>query len=129
MIETFCSSTGHVLFLMVLRGEEDVSKYLDSLPNRPPAKPAFDNPAFGVSGYPQKMQNLEMSQEAMHTINSRRETKGMRKKWHEGIKGLMTVMRVLPEEFYDLVMHSDEPIPPGAIFEAIVKGQYRTHGS
>jgi len=39
----------------------------------------------------------------------------------------MTVMRVLPEEFYDLVMHSDEKIPPGAIFEAIAKGQYRTH--
>ncbi|MEO7862086.1 MAG: multicopper oxidase domain-containing protein [Nitrospirales bacterium] len=129
-----CHMVHHMMNHMVpqigprIRGEEDVSQYLDSLPNRPPAKPAFDNPAFGVSDYPQKMQGLEMSEDAMQTITRRCETRGMRKKWHEGVKGLMTVMRVLPEEFYDLVMHSDENIPPDAIFEAIAKGQYRTHG-
>jgi manganese oxidase len=74
------------------------------------------------------MHSQKMSQEAMQKINERRETCGMRKKWHGAAKGLMTVMRVLPDEFYDLVMHSDEHIPPGAIFEAIAKGQYRTHG-
>ena len=49
--------------------------------------------------------------------------------WHEGVKGLMTVLRVLPEKFYDLVMHGHDDIPPGAIFEAIAKGHYRTHNS
>ncbi|WP_342348166.1 copper oxidase [uncultured Nitrospira sp.] len=128
-----CHMVHHMMNHMVrqvgprIRGEEDVSTYLDSLPNRPPAESAFENPAFGVPGYPQKMQGQEMGEEAMQQINGRRETRGMRKKWHEGIKGLMTVMRVLPEEFYDLVMHSEEKIPPGAIFEAIAKGQYRTH--
>jgi manganese oxidase len=128
-----CHMVHHMMNHMVrqvgprIREEEDVSTYLNALPNRPPADPAFENPAFGVPGYPQKMQNQGMGEEAMQKINGRRETRGMRKKWHEGIKGLMTVMRVLPEEFYDLVMHSDEHIPPGAIFEAIAKGQYRTH--
>jgi hypothetical protein len=39
----------------------------------------------------------------------------------------MTVIRVLPEEFHDLVMHRDEQIPPGAIFEAIAKSKYRAN--
>lgn len=128
-----CHMVHHMMNHMVrqvgprIRREEDVSQYLDALPNRPQAERTFENPAFGVPGYPQKMQGQEMNPEAMQKINGRRETRGMRKKWHEGIKGLMTVIRVLPEEYYDLVMHNDEYIPPGAIFEAIAKGQYRTH--
>lgn len=128
-----CHMVHHMMNHMVrqvgprIRGEEDVAQYLNAIPNRPPAQPAFATPAFNVPGYPQKMQSMNMSQEALQKIKERRETRGMRKDWHESIKGLMTVMRVLPEEFYDLVLHSDEHIPAGAIFEAIAKGQYRTH--
>ncbi len=45
----------------------------------------------------------------------------MRQGWSKGVKGLMTVLRVLPEDLYNRVMHSDEKIKPGEIFEAIVK--------
>ena len=43
-----------------------------------------------------------------------------------GVKGLMTVLRVLPEELYNRVMLSDEHIRPGEIFEAITKGSYQS---
>ncbi|MBA2483491.1 MAG: hypothetical protein H0V39_03545 [Nitrosomonas sp.] len=38
-------------------------------------------------------------------------------------------LRVLPEESYHRVMHSDEKIAPGEIFEAIAKGKYSTYYS
>jgi hypothetical protein len=66
------------------------------------------------------MQGMMMSSEAMQRINGRRETRGMRRDWHEAVKGLMTVMRVLPEEHYRRVMETDEEIRPGEIFDAIV---------
>ena len=44
-----------------------------------------------------------------------------RREWSQGVKGLMTVLRFLPEDLYDRVMLSDENIKPGEIFEAIVK--------
>jgi hypothetical protein len=33
----------------------------------------------------------------------------------------MTVVRVLPDDLYDRVMHGDEAIAPGAIFDEIVR--------
>lgn len=35
--------------------------------------------------------------------------------------GLMTAMRVLPDDLYHRVMETDEDIPPGEIFAEIVK--------
>ena len=127
-----CHMVHHMMNHMVrqvgprIRGGSDVSQYLVALPNRPPAQSSLEEPAFGVAGYPQKMQGMKMSQAAMEKIIGRRETRGMRAGWFKGVKGLMTVLRVLPEELYDRVMHSDEDIRPGEIFDAIVKGSYQS---
>ncbi len=86
----------------------------------------MEEPAFGVPGYPQKMQGMKMSMATMKKISGRRETRGMRAGWFKGVKGLMTVLRVLPEDLYNRVMLSDEDIQPGEIFDAIVKGNYQS---
>ena len=84
-----------------------------------------------VPGYPQKMQgmNMKMNKAGMMKIIRRREARGMRAGWSKGVKGLMTVLRVLPEDLYNRVMLSDEDIKPGEIFEALVKGRYQSRGS
>ncbi len=110
-----------------IRGDQSVSEYLDALPNRPSADFSFTNKAFETPGYPQKMQEMEMSQEMLKKINGKREARGMRKNWHMGVKGLMTVLRVLPDELFHRVMSSNESIAPGEIFEEIVKGKYHNH--
>lgn len=126
-----CHMVHHMMNHMVpqvgphIRKGQNIEKYLDALPNRPSAKFGNEETANLVPGYPQKMQNMNMSQEALKKITDKREARGMRKEWHMGVKGLMTVLRVLPEELYDRVMHSQEDIPPGTIFEAIAQGKYR----
>jgi hypothetical protein len=50
----------------------------------------------------------------------------MRKKWHMGVHGMMTVVRVLPDDLYDLVMNSDEKIEPGYVFDEIKKRRNAT---
>ncbi len=47
-------------------------------------------------------------------IHNRREVRGMRESWSMGVSGLMTVVRVLPEDLFVKVMNTDEPIPAGA---------------
>ncbi|QBQ55160.1 multicopper oxidase domain-containing protein [Nitrosococcus wardiae] len=125
-----CHMTHHMMNHMTkqvgprIRQDVDVSRYLAALPNRPPVEGSFETAPFEVPGYPQKMQGMEMSAKVMHKITGRRETRGMRKQWHEGVKGLMTVLRVLPEDLYDRVMHSEEAIQPGEIFEAIARRKH-----
>ena len=136
-----CHMVHHMMNHMVpqvgprIRGGFDFSQYADSLPNRPPSQSALEEPGFQVPGYPQKMlmqgmkmgamkmEEMKMGHDpsAMETITSRRETRGMRAGWEKGVKGLMTVLRVLPEDLYNRVMLHDEDIKPGEIFEAIVK--------
>lgn len=94
--------------------------YKTSLGERPRVDFGREDPGFAIPGYPQKMQGMSMSEEEMMKINSRREVQGMRKMWHMGVHGLMTVVRVLPDDLYDLVMNSDEKIPPGYTFDEIV---------
>jgi manganese oxidase len=130
-----CHMVHHMMNHMVpqvgphIRGEQDISQYLNSLPGRPTANSALEKPAFKVPGYPQKMQSMFMNQKALKKINGKRETRGMRENWHMGVKGLMTVLRVLPDEYYHRVMHSDENIAPSEIFEAIARGKYSTYSS
>ncbi len=141
-----CHMVHHMMNHMVpqvgprIRGGFDFSQYVDSLPNRPPSQSALEEPVFQVPGYPQKMLMQGMKMEGMKTshvpstvgkITSRRETQGMRAGWEAGVKGLMTVLRVLPEDLYNRVMLSDENIQPGEIFEAIVKRseQHRARAS
>lgn len=96
----------------------DVSDFVSALPNRPQAPDALPE-KLNVAGYPQKMQGMQMSADAMQKIMNKREARGMRHNWHIGVKGLMTVLRVLPEDLYWRVMHDNDPIEPGEIFDAI----------
>ncbi|WP_454062467.1 multicopper oxidase domain-containing protein [Candidatus Nitrospira salsa] len=131
-----CHMVHHMMNHMVrqvgphIRGGFDFSQYADSLPARPSVDPALQEPAFQVPGYPQKMQDMHMrhDHQAMATITNRREAKGMRANWYHGVKGLMTVLRVLPEDLYHRVMLSDEDIQPGEIYKAIAKGRHQTQG-
>ena len=61
-----------------------------------------------------------MSEDFMKAIWSRREVQGMRATALMSVKGLMTTLRVLPEDLYDRVMNSDESVPKGTVFEEIV---------
>ena len=127
-----CHMVHHMMNHMVrqvgprIRGSE-VDDYLRAS-NRPVPTDALDNPGFRTPGYPQKMQGMSMSMDMMKKINGKREARGMRKDWMMATKGLMTVMRVLPDDLYDLVMNSDENIAPGAVFDAIVRGDYDKRG-
>lgn len=127
-----CHMVHHMMNHMVkqvgprIRDESDVADYQNSLRNRPRVRPDFDNPAWRTPGYPQKMQNMYMTDEMMQRINARPETRGMREMWHMGVHGLMTVIRVLPPELFQLVMESDQPIQPGTIFNRIVNRDYDT---
>ena len=55
--------------------------------------------------------SMKMSMENMQKITSRRETHGMRDGWYKGVKGLFTVLWVLPHDLYDKLTTTNEPIP------------------
>ena len=59
------------------------------------------------------MQGMAMSPSHMQKINGRREVRGLRSSWFTGVKGMATVFRVLPEDLYHRILHTDEPLPPG----------------
>lgn len=72
-------------------------------------------------GYPQKMKGMTMGPETMEAVWGRREVKGMRSDYAMSVGGLMTVLRVLPEDLYAEVMESGDPIEKGAVFAEIVR--------
>ena len=52
---------------------------------------------------------------------AQREARGMRRDWSH-VKGLTTIVRVLPPDLYDKVMLGDEPLAPGSsIFGPIAR--------
>jgi FtsP/CotA-like multicopper oxidase with cupredoxin domain len=128
-----CHMVHHMMNHMVrqvgprIRSMMNVMDYTDALPNVPEPLNVLASEPFKTPGYPQAMQGMmmsqEMTEESIAKYNSQRETRGMRKDWWKGVHGLMTVLRVLPEDLYERVMNSDEPIEPGAIFDAIVSGK------
>ncbi|QDU40110.1 Copper resistance protein A precursor [Maioricimonas rarisocia] len=121
-----CHMTHHMMNHMVThvgprsRPNQHVDQYLANLDRRPQIPIAHEDPAFAVPGYPQGMKGMEMSEEFMKTIWLRREFMGMRATAPKSLKGLMTALRVLPDDLYSRVMESDEPIEKGAIFQEIV---------
>ena len=128
-----CHMVHHMMNHMVkqvgprIRDAADVARYQDRLATRPPARPDLTtDPGWRTPGYPQKMQDMFMPPEFMKRVTGRRETRGMRKGWHMGVHGLMTVVRVLPPDLYDLVMTGDREIKPGEVFDRIVNGDYPT---
>ena len=82
------------------------------------------DPGWRTPGYPQMMQNMHMPMEMMKRVMSRKEVRGMHEDWAMSVKGLMTVLRVLPPELYDLVMTGDREVKPGEVFDRIVNGDY-----
>ena len=124
-----CHMTHHMMNHMVrhvgprIREGRDVTAYMADLETRPPVKFPHTDPGYDTPGYPQSMMLSHgmMSEAALEPVLSRREVQGMRQGWPMAVMGLMTVVRVLPDDLYDRVMLSDEPIPPGAVFEEIVR--------
>lgn len=116
-----------------IRGHMNEMDYLQNPDKIPVPRDVLSTPPFQTPGYPQGMQGMmmsdEMSPEAMQQINnSRRQTQGMRKQWASGVHALMTVLRVLPEEWYHKLANTNDPIAPGEIFDAINAGQYKKKG-
>lgn len=104
-----------------IRKGVSVDRYLANYSNRPRVDATRDDPGFDTPGYPQEMKSMNMSDAMMDTVWSRREVQGMRAMWPMSIMGLMTALRVLPEDLYHKVMETDENIPKGSIFEEIVR--------
>lgn len=104
-----------------IRKNVSVDQYLANTATRPPVDASRDDPGFATPGYPQEMKSMNMSDSMMETIWNRREVQGMRAMWPMSIMGLMTALRVLPEDLYQKVMETDEPVDKGSVFEEIVR--------
>jgi FtsP/CotA-like multicopper oxidase with cupredoxin domain len=125
-----CHMVHHMMNHMVrqvgprIRDGSDVLDYESRLATRPPVQPDLTtDPGFRTPGYPQKMQNMDMSMSMMKPVMMRKEVRGMRHDWMMAVKGLMTVLRVLPPDLYDLVMGGGD-VKPGETFDRIVRGDY-----
>jgi FtsP/CotA-like multicopper oxidase with cupredoxin domain len=122
-----CHMTHHMMNHMVeqvgprIRHDDSVDRFLANLETRPPAIVSPTAKGDEPPGYPQKMLGMHMSPESMQQIMAPREMKGMRQGVSMSMHGLMTAMRVLPDDLYHRVMETDEDIPPGEIFAEIVK--------
>ncbi|MHB8899193.1 MAG: copper oxidase, partial [Thermoguttaceae bacterium] len=122
-----CHMIHHMMNHMVeqvgprIRNDVTVDRYLENLDTRPAALVSGTAQSQVPPGYPQKMQGMNMSDQFMKKIWSVREMKGMRASAAKSMAGLMTAMRVLPEDLYHRVMEIDEDIPKGAIFDEIVR--------
>ncbi len=73
------------------------------------------DPGYDVPGYPQDMMDMAnmLDDDQIALINTP-PTRGMRKDWHRGVMGMMTVLRVLPPDLYDKVTSGETNLPPGA---------------
>jgi FtsP/CotA-like multicopper oxidase with cupredoxin domain len=81
----------------------------------PMTRVAPDDPRGLVPGFPQNMESgmgMEIPEDDPRRL-ARREARGMRHDWSH-VKGLTTIVRVLPPDLYDKVMSSDEPLPAGS---------------
>ncbi|MHB8863468.1 MAG: multicopper oxidase domain-containing protein [Pirellulaceae bacterium] len=129
-----CHMVHHMMNHMVrqvgprIREGVDVHRYMDDPVSRPEVKFPHTDPGFLVPGYPQMMQSQFFTPEEKKKIDGRRETRGMRHNWHMGVKGLMTIVRVLPDDLYDLVMNSDQPVQPGEVFDELKRRRGKEEG-
>ena len=104
-----------------LRPNSSVDHYLSNLESRPSVPAHANDRGFDVPGYPQGMKGMNMSPDFMKRIWDRREFQGMRATVAMSLMGLMTCLRVLPDDLYHRVMETDEVIPKGDTFEEIVR--------
>lgn len=128
-----CHMVHHMMNHMVrqvgprIRQNEHVRDYKANLDNFPNVQWPHTAPGYSVPGYPQKMQGMEMGEMMLKKLWDRREVQGMLDQWHMSVHGLMTVVRVLPDDLYDRVMNGDEEIPHGQVFDEIVRRGKRDH--
>ncbi len=130
-----CHMVHHMMNHMVrqvgprMRPGDSVERYLADLDVRP--APEVSPTALGKEppGYPQEMLGMQMSKEFVQKIWSSREVQGMRADWPMAVMGLMTTLRVLPDDLYRRVMETDDAIPKGSVFEEIVRrfGDIKTY--
>jgi FtsP/CotA-like multicopper oxidase with cupredoxin domain len=81
----------------------------------PMTRVAPDDPRALVPGFPQNMEagmGMEIPEDDIRPL-AQRESRGMRRDWSH-IKGLTTIVRVLPPDLYDKVLSGDESLPPGS---------------
>ncbi|HEV3163377.1 MAG TPA: copper oxidase [Isosphaeraceae bacterium] len=82
----------------------------------PMTRVALTDPRSQVPGYPQGMEGgmamMKIPEDDRRPLQ-KREARGMRHDWSL-IKGLTTIVRVLPPDLYDQVMLGNEPLEPGA---------------
>jgi FtsP/CotA-like multicopper oxidase with cupredoxin domain len=81
----------------------------------PMMRPGPNDPRGRVPGYPQNMEggmSMMIPEDDPRPLE-KREARGMRRDWSH-IKGLTTIVRVLPPELYDQVMTGNERLPPGS---------------
>jgi hypothetical protein len=95
------------------------------------AMPGMQRPggmAAPVPGYPQDMMDMMGMHPPEHLKRiNKPETRGMRANWYAGVEGLMTVLRVLPQELYDQVMSGEGQIMPGASVPGDTSQQTHQH--
>ncbi len=75
----------------------------------------YYDPRWHVPGFPQDMMKMKeqmTSEEDLKKI-TKPETNGMRYNWFMGVRAMMTIMRVLPDDLYRKVLNG-EPLPDGA---------------
>lgn len=121
-----CHMTHHMMNHMVKHvgpriRSTHVDQYLNDLENRPSVSFGHEDEGFATPGYPQGMKGMEMSDQMMKAIWSRKEFRGMRASAPMSLMGLMTAIRVLPDDLYNLVMNSDTDVEKGAVFAEIVR--------
>jgi len=104
-----------------VRQNASVDEYLANVDLRSRVDAVREDPGFSTPGYPQEMKGMNMSDSMMKAIWNRRELQGMRARWSMSIIGLMTALRVSPEDLYHSVMETNDEISKGAIFEEIVR--------
>ncbi len=95
------------------------------LPDDLPAIPREKDPRYEVPGYPQDMMGMPPAHDPADL--HRPETRGLRRNWFQGVHGMMTLVRVLPEELYQRVLDDDATIPPGASTPGAGPGEMPDH--
>ncbi len=108
-----------------IRDGETVARYKANLDDRPPVTFPHTDPSFLNPNWPRQRYAKDYTPDEVIKINSKREVRGMRHNWFSDIEGLFTVVRVLPEDLFNQVMHSNTPIGPGEIFNEIGRRRER----
>lgn len=104
-----------------IRKNSSVDPFLANLDSRPSVEITPIAQGARAAGYPQKMISMNMDMDTMMRVWQPREMQGMRSTAAMSMHGLMTSMRVLPEDLFDRVMNSDQKIQKGEVFAEIVR--------